>query len=300
MKILIVGSVGFIGANALRYFSSRGHNVTGCDIVESPTFLIGQYITIDAVSPNFAALFVSSNYDVCINASGSAHVGFSFEDPAKDFELNVLNVNRLLVAIRKYNPACRFINFSSAAVYGNPVRLPITEDIPTKPLSPYGFHKLQSEYLLTEYHKFFGLHTCSLRVFSAYGPGLRKQLFWDMYQKTRQPEHIQLFGTGSESRDFIYIEDLLRVVELIIESDIFEGNVINVASGKETTIREAAGIFYEILDPKLTFSFSGKVKAGDPNNWRADIQTTKLLKFQPHWNLTEGLIQYIQWLKENV
>ncbi|MDJ1473720.1 NAD-dependent epimerase/dehydratase family protein [Cytophagaceae bacterium DM2B3-1] len=300
MKILIIGSAGFIGYNAFKFFQKKGYQITGCDILANDlSWGISKYFQINTSYSDFEALFSSHTFDVCINASGSAHVGFSFEDPAKDFELNVLNVNKILVAIRKHAPKCRFINFSSAAVYGNPTKLPISEDTLLKPLSPYGFHKLQSEHLLTEYHKFFGLHTCNLRVFSAFGPKLKKQLFWDLYQKALNTNSIELFGTGEESRDFIYIEDLLQIVELVIQNAKFEGDVINVASGSETTIREAATTFYQLLDPKIEFSFSGKVKIGDPNNWCADIKKIQEIGFSPNYNLEEGLKKYVTWLKEN-
>ncbi|MDJ1482403.1 SDR family oxidoreductase [Cytophagaceae bacterium YF14B1] len=299
LNILIIGVGGFIGRNAFQYFSRHNYSVIGCDVIKNIYLNDPRYIYLGETQSDFEPLFIENNFDVCINASGSAHVGFSFEDPAKDFELNVLNVNKILVAIRKHAPKCRFINFSSAAVYGNPTQLPIAEDITLKPLSPYGFHKLQSEHLLTEYHKFFGLHTCNLRVFSAFGPELKKQLFWDLYQKTKIPGPIELFGTGEESRDFIYIEDLLQVVELVIKNAKFEGDVINVASGHETTIREAATLFYNEFNSEIQFSFSGKVKVGDPNNWCADIKKLREIGFVARYSLANGLKKYVTWLKEN-
>ncbi len=281
MKILIIGSQGFIGKHCANYFSQY------------------HQITAQGVTQDFDSLFVTQKYDVCINASGSANVGFSFENPAIDFELNVLNVNKLLVAIRQHNPTCKFINFSSAAVYGNPMKLPIAENTPTKPLSPYGFHKLQSEYLLTEYHKFFGLHTCSLRVFSAYGNGLKKQLFWDLHQKTLHNDNIELFGTGEESRDFIFIDDLIQTVALIIEKAPFEGDIFNIASGDETKIKEVVKVFFDEFCPQKNYYFSGKQKIGDPNNWCADIAKLKELGFKPQINIQLGLEKYAKWLKES-
>ena len=281
MKILIIGANGFIGSHCATYFAKKNEIFTPEKTV------------------NFEDLFQMQKFDVCINASGSANVGFSFENPAKDFELNVANVQKILSAIRTYNPKCKFINFSSAAVYGNPISLPISENASLKPLSPYGFHKLQSEYLLTEYHKFFGLHTCSLRIFSAYGQGLKKQLFWDLYQKYLQnQQEIVIFGTGQESRDFIFIDDLIKAVEIILEKNNFEGQTINVASGNETTIKEVVNTFFGILDNKTQIVFSGKAKIGDPNNWCADIEQLKNLGFKPQFDLKTGLTHYIQWLKE--
>lgn len=296
MKILIIGSKGFIGSHCVDYFKSKGFKVFQADVNES---LESNYYQIETHNSDFSLPFKENQFDVCINASGSAHVGFSFENPSKDFELNVVNVQKIVVAIRDYNPNCKLINFSSAAVYGNPQFLPITENSICKPLSPYGFHKLQSELLLTEYHKFFGLNTCSLRVFSAYGPRLRKQLFWDLYQKAIKSDFISLFGTGNETRDFIYIDDLLQIIDLVIQNSPFQGSIYNVASNQEITITHAAQIFLQEFSSNKKVVFNGEVKVGDPNNWLADIETLKNYGFKPQFNLHLGIKKYAEWLREN-
>ena len=297
MKILIIGSEGFIGSHCVDYFHSKGFEVFQADVNES---VENNFYKIERQNSDFSAPFKEHQFDVCINASGSAHVGFSFENPSKDFELNVVNVQKILVAIRDYNPDCKFINFSSAAVYGNPQTLPISENSSCKPLSPYGFHKLQSELLLTEYHNFFGLHTCSLRVFSAYGPRLKKQLFWDLYQKTLQNDVVSLFGTGNETRDFIYIDDLLQIIDLVINHSSFNGAIYNVASQVETSIAEAAQLFVKAFSPERKIVFNGELKIGDPHNWIADMKMLKEYGYKPQFNLHLGIKQYTQWLKINV
>lgn len=296
MKILIIGSRGFIGSHCVDYFKSKGFEVWQADVTESSD---SNFYKIERKNSDFALPFIENQFDVCINASGSAHVGFSFENPSKDFELNVANVQKILVAIRDYNSDCKFINFSSAAVYGNPQFLPITENSICKPLSPYGFHKWQSELLLTEYHKFFGLNTVSLRVFSAYGPGLKKQLFWDLYQKSLLSDVISLFGTGTETRDFIYIDDLLQIIDLVIQNSTFQGSSYNVASNTETTIAEAANVFINAFSPEKEVIFNGEIKIGDPNNWLADMEILKEKGFKPQFDLSLGLKKYAAWLKEN-
>ena len=295
MKILIIGSKGFIGSHCVDYFTAKGFEVFQADVNESSE---DNFYKIERQNSDFSIPFKESQFDVCINASGSAHVGFSFENPAKDFELNVVNVQKILVAIRNYNPNCKFINFSSAAVYGNPQFMPIIENSNCKPLSPYGFHKLQSELLLTEYHKFFGLNTCSLRVFSAYGPRLKKQLFWDLYQKSLQSDVVSLFGTGNETRDFIYIDDLLQIIDLVIQNSTFQGSIYNVASEVETTIAEAAQIFIAAFSSEKKLEFSGEVKEGDPIHWLADMNFLKKKGFNPQFDLHLGLKKYAEWLKE--
>jgi dTDP-glucose 4,6-dehydratase/UDP-glucose 4-epimerase len=139
MIILVIGSKGFIGSHCVDYFS-RENEVWGCDVVLD--YNTPRYISIDSVDSDFLEIFQNHKFDVCINCSGAANVPFSLEKPFNDFKLNALNVFKLLEAIRLHAPACRFITMSSAAVYGNPESLPITESQECKPVSPYGYHKV--------------------------------------------------------------------------------------------------------------------------------------------------------------
>jgi UDP-glucose 4-epimerase len=295
MRILVVGANGFVGSHCVTFLSREGHDVTGCDTKEERR---KGYIALSDFKNDFNLLFEQNRFDVCINAAGSAHVNYSFQFPEKDFKLNVSLVIDLLGAIKTYSPACKFINFSSAAVYGNPAALPVAETAETKPLSPYGYHKLLSEKLLFEYSRFFDLKTCSLRVFSVYGPGLTKQLFWDLRQKALTDPHVELFGTGNESRDFIFIDDLVEVVRTVLDRSSFSGEVINVGSGTEESIRNAASLFLKEFAPNALITFNGKEKTGDPRNWRADISILKKMNFKTEVSLEEGLKKYVEWLRK--
>ncbi|HSH65421.1 MAG TPA: NAD-dependent epimerase/dehydratase family protein, partial [Bacteroidia bacterium] len=163
-----------------------------------------------------------------------------------------------------------------------------------------GYHKLLSENLLLEYSKFFDLRTCSLRVFSAYGEGLKKQLFWDIHQKSLINGKIVLYGTGRESRDFIYISDLVNIVNLIIEKGSFSGEVYNIGNGEEVTIKEAAKTFLDRMGNgnNIEIVFSNENKVGDPTNWKADIQKIVTLGYQRSYTFKEGIDNYCKWLKE--
>ncbi|HEU4717851.1 MAG TPA: NAD-dependent epimerase/dehydratase family protein, partial [Bacteroidia bacterium] len=257
----------------------------GCDVTGADDERFFRY----SGPGTYERIFSSVPFDCCVNASGSPGVGYSLASPEKDYELNTQNVRLMLGAIRAHQPACRFINMSSAAVYGNPSRLPVSEDAMPAPLSPYGKHKLEAEQVLETFHREHDLRTVSLRVFSVYGPRLHKQLFWDIFQKTKQSKKLELFGTGEESRDFIYIRDLVRALETVMENGAFAGECINVASGVETTIREAASVFLDSLGGGFQLSFNGEVKAGDPKNWQADISRISGLGFKPAVTIAEGL-----------
>lgn len=295
-KMLVIGADGFIGSHCMRFFSESNAEVWGADI--HPAKLPNRFL-LDPGRPNFQTIFREQQFDVCINASGSANVGYSLQHPDHDFDLNVANVNRIISAIYKHNPDCAFINFSSAAIYGNPQRLPISESQSAAPVSPYGFHKLQSEYLLKEYHRFFGLKTISLRVFSAFGPGLRKQLLWDLAGQLNHSEQVTLFGSGKESRDFIFIDDLMVAIDSILHHGVFDGEAVNVGSGIETRIEEIAGYFAKCFRPGSRILFNGLQKTGDPLNWCADISKLQSWGFKPKTNLNEALKITARWLKEN-
>ncbi|GEO09907.1 NAD-dependent epimerase/dehydratase family protein [Segetibacter aerophilus] len=294
MNIAIIGAAGFIGRSCVEYFISQGHEVTAADVI--PVDELGDFYLLSSANTSFIELFQHRVFDFCINASGAASVPLSVQYPQRDFELNSYNVLKMLDAIRQYNPRCIFINFSSAAVYGNPTGLPICEDAALQPLSPYGHHKLIAEQICKEYRDFFGVTSHSLRVFSAYGPGLKKQFFWDLQNKIKEGGFVELFGTGKESRDFIFIEDILEAVDIVIKHSSQLPNAINIASGIEKTIEEATSIFIKCSGFKGDVRFGGQQREGDPINWRADISILKQFGFEPKYQLEVGLKKYIQWL----
>jgi dTDP-glucose 4,6-dehydratase/UDP-glucose 4-epimerase len=297
MRLLIIGANGFIGNAAIQYFSEC-YEIYGCDISAHSSLRTNHFWQIDSLNPDFNSIFRNTSFDYCLNASGAANVGFSFTDPLSDFRLNVGNVAAMLDSIRQFNPECRFLNISSAAVYGNPNYLPIDEQHAIAPLSPYGWHKYQSELLCREHASLYKQATRSIRVFSAYGPGLRKQLFWDMHQKLLRRKAVYLYGTGNESRDFVYIADLLQAIELVFLHASFDGGVINVANGEEITIRRAAETFYQCCKPGQSIRFSGEERTGDPVNWRAEVALLKALGYKRCYTFEQGIEQYVKWLQD--
>jgi UDP-glucose 4-epimerase len=297
MNVLIIGSQGFIGQNLTQHLNKNPNfQLSKADILplQEPN-----YTQLNSQNADFSPIFKQKSYDICINCAGAANVSLSFTHPQTDFDLNVKNVASILENIRIFNPNCKFINLSSAAVYGNPNAIPVTELADFQPLSPYAFHKKMSELLCQEYAQCYGLKTCALRIFSAYGEGLQKQLFWDIYQKTiANPTEILLFGTGEESRDFIYIEDLCAAIVLIINKLDFNGQVVNVANGQEILIKNAVSVFLKLLDYQGVIDFNGQNRIGDPLRWQADIQQLLNLNYQAAFSLEMGLSNYVKWIKK--
>jgi UDP-glucose 4-epimerase len=293
MKIFIIGSKGFIGSHLFLYFGQK-HETWGCDVFTD--YNEKNFFLISSPNTDFQNIFLNHKFEVCINASGAASVPDSMTNPARDFELNVHNVFLLLEAIRIHNPGCKFINISSAAVYGNPVELPVKETQDLNPLSPYGFHKRQAEELCSEYTAIFKVPTCSLRIFSAYGPGLKKQILWDLFIKAQLASYIELFGTGEETRDYIFIYDIVKAIDCVIQRDAFSGSVYNLGCGNAQSLRIVSELFLNCLGWSGNLIFKGIKRAGDPDYWRADISKIKSIGFVPETTLEEGIKKYVEWL----
>ena len=296
MNILIIGSKGFIGSHCVKYFSKE-HNVWECDVVAD--YVNKNYFIVDTTNADYGDIFQQQQFDICINCSGASSVPDSIKKPQRDFTLNTVNVHKQLDAIRRFNPNCKYINLSSAAVYGNPQQLPISESHNTNPISPYGAHKKMAEDVCNLFYEQYKVKCCSLRIFSAYGEGLKKQLFWDLHQKAKTSSEVVLFGTGNESRDFIHVLDIVFAIDFIIKNAEFNSEVVNIANGKEISIKYVSGLFYEIFNPsKIVVKFGGEERKGDPINWCADIGLLKTMDYKQRINIDEGLKRYVQWLKE--
>jgi UDP-glucose 4-epimerase len=294
--VLITGVAGFLGRYAAREFLLGGWRVVGLDDVSPENAPHGiEFHRLHLPDPELAALLAETAPDVCIHAAGRASVAFSLSEPAADFRDGVVLTFELLDTLRRHAPRCRFILLSSAAVYGNPAMLPVCETHETRPLSPYGWHKLQCELAVAEFARVYAQPALAVRIFSAYGPGLRRQVVWDICERTLATGRLTLHGTGEESRDFIHAADVARALALLAEGAPAEGEVYNVATGSETTIRELAGRLLAHLGRTEEPEFDGRSTPGDPRNWRADVARLAALGFAPATALEDGLRSVATW-----
>lgn len=298
-KVLITGASGFIGYRTARYFFEKGHDVIGWNQSDSQGEFIIRRIDMLEESRMVEAL-KSYKPDIIIHCAGSADVGKSVKNPIVDYEGNVTITHNLLFAMHKLGlKGTRFLFLSSAGVYGNPKSLPITEDMPLNPLSPYAVHKVMCEELCKYFIKNYGMNVKVARIFSAYGAGLRKQIFWDMYNKYQNTGKLDMFGNGNESRDYIHVNDVVQSLYLLSTTDS-DNMIFNVANGEEVTTREAAELFAENLgEDKGIVSFNGLVREGDPLNWRADISGIKALGYKKTVDMKQALKGYVEWAMAN-
>jgi UDP-glucose 4-epimerase len=297
---LVTGVTGFLGRYIARYFSSQGWSVIGIGSSppeNAPLANLTKYYSLKLPNPHLNEILQQHSPSICIHCAGRASVGLSVSEPASDFYTNSVVTFELLNALRLHSPKCKFIFLSSAAVYGNPQSLPVSETQTVAPISPYGFHKLMCEQMCLEFTKVYDLPTASLRIFSAYGPGLRRQVVWDICQKVITQKSLVLQGTGQESRDFIHALDIAKAVNVVANSAPMCGEVYNLTTGEEVTIANLAQMVLEALEENCIPQFDGVVPAGNPLNWQADISKLRSLGFTPSVSLLQGIKTFANWCR---
>lgn len=301
--VLITGVAGFLGRYTARHFTQNGWQVIGLDLVppeNAPLESLVFYQRMVLPGNGLSEVLTAYHPDACIHCAGRAAVSQSLAEPADDYRSGPNLVFDLLNTARQQVPDCRFVLLSSAAVYGNPTSLPISEDHKLSPLSPYGYHKLQSELICQEFSSIYHMQTASLRIFSAYGPGLRRQVIWDICQKVLLQKNVILQGTGKESRDFIHALDIVAALERVILQAPMLGETYNLAGGRQISISELARKLMDVLGLQRTLVFDGCLPVGMPRNWQADISRLAELGFIPKIDLDHGLKVFADWCKAEI
>ena len=231
------------------------------------------------------------------HAAGGASVGASLADPEGDFRRTVGSLEATLAFLQGAAAEARLIYPSSAAVYGARARGPIPESAALDPISPYGRHKQMAEVRIAAAAAGWGLDAVVVRFFSIYGPGLHKQLLWELARRAAAgPESIELSGHGDEARDFLFVDDAVRLVLRLagLERGAAPG-VVNGGAGRAVTVRRLAEALCSALGAPTRIGFNGQVREGDPESLVADPALARALGFEPEVSLEDGLQRFAAW-----
>jgi UDP-glucose 4-epimerase len=303
--VLVTGGAGFLGSHLVEYLVDVGAKVTVID-----NLFTGRLDHLQSVLPQIE--FINGElgkllkegrveldkFECIFHLAADADFSLSVENPIADCQNNLNTTLMLLEAIRSCPKRPRLIYPSSAAVYGNPARLPIKETDPTVPISPYGVGKLAAERYVAVYSNIYGLQATSLRFFSIYGPRQRKQVIYDLLCKViLNPKRLEVLGDGSQTRDFTYVSDVVKAMFLVAAKAPFKGEVYNVASGKSISIAALVTILCNVCNLSPVISFSGNIRPGDPEEWVVDISNLKKLGFEAKTALEDGLKAVSEWFK---
>jgi UDP-glucose 4-epimerase len=297
--IWITGAAGFIGSHAAVAFTARDWRVVG--IARSPLSAVrsGQAAFADwtdgAVTSDVLENLIAKHGPprAVFHAAGGSAVHLSYQNPTRDFMDNVVSTATLLDVLRRHSPEAILVLASSAAVYGQCGPAPISEEMAPAPVSPYGLHKRMAEDLCEQESRLSGMRTAIVRYFSVYGPTLRKQVVWDIVRRIRAGErHLELFGTGKETRDFLFIEDAVDLLYLIVSTTTDLHTIVNGGTGVATCIADLAALVKDVLSSDVLITFNGEQRAGDPKHFRACSARTASMGFQARTSLREGINRY--------
>jgi UDP-glucose 4-epimerase len=317
MQTLVTGGAGFIGGHVSEALAASGHDVTVLDNfvpyydlgIKEHNVEVGREAAADAggsyelvrhsITDADVVDELVADADVVYHQAAQAGVRKSVEEPATVNEYNVDGTINVLEAARRHD-ATRVVVASSSSVYGKPAYLPYDEDHPTTPVSPYGVSKLATEQYARVYHEIYGLPTVSLRYFTVYGPRMRPNMaMTNFVSRCLHDEPPVIYGTGEQTRDFTYVEDVKRVNEQLLTDDSADGKIVNIGSTDNIDIETLATVIRDELNPGLDIVYD-EARQGDAEHTHADIsKANDLLGYEPTVDIREGVRKFIAWYREN-
>jgi len=313
-RILVTGGAGFIGANLVRFLLKHGNQVTVLDSLASGRreYLDGlpvEFIHGDILDWTTVQRAVAGKHGV-VHLAAQTGVPGSLQDPRKDCEINVLGTLLLLEACRAEKDQAadeangwhrhipRFVFASSNAPLGRQAP-PATEDKAPLPISPYGASKLAGEAYCLAYHGSWGLGTVVLRFGNVYGPfsDHKGSVVAKFLKDISAGNKIVVDGDGQQTRDLIYVGDLCRAILLALESEV-SGEVFQVATGIETTIRKLAALVKETIRSDTAVTHGPARQADIRKNYSEIKKIRRILAWEPEVDLRRGLRMTLEWFEE--
>jgi UDP-glucose 4-epimerase len=293
MKLLIIGSEGFVGNNLVNALESK-HDIICADL--SPTSNHKNYQKIDI--NNFENVKnVVKDVDVVINLAAHTLTA-SLDQTLENAKVNIIGLLNILESCKK-NKIKKIIFTSASSLVGEPTTFQVSEEHTTKPKTAYGITKLASEHYLRLYNELYGIDFVIFRFFNIYGPYQKNGLIPSLYNRLSTNQPLTIFGEGNQVRDYVFIEDVIEFFEKTITSNIGDNQIFNLGTGIGSTIKELIQALSEItkIEPVLKYESE---RPGEIGNFVAD--TTKLetiFKKLPSTNLKNGLTHTISWIKAN-
>jgi UDP-glucose 4-epimerase len=306
MHALVTGGAGFIGSNLCRMLHAQGHSFVALDSLVSGyrrnlDFAPGALREGD-IRDRAALAAAAKDADVVFHLAASVGNKRSIDDPMTDADVNVMGTVNLMTLVHGRGIS-RVVVSSSAGTFGELKTLPIREDHPFEPDTPYGASKLFKEKFCLSYRKLYGINVVALRYFNVYGPNQRFDAYGNVipifaYRMLRN-EPVSVFGDGEQTRDFIHVSDVAKANYLGATVD-GAGGAFNLGSGTRVTINALLDLMQEVSGIKAQVEYTSP-RPGDVRHSMADISKLRSeLGFEPQTDFKEGLRDYMQWLRADL
>ncbi|MGB9959976.1 MAG: GDP-mannose 4,6-dehydratase [Candidatus Bathyarchaeales archaeon] len=294
-SILVTGGAGFIGHHLCRKLLEKDVNLTIYDnlstgrienvkdLPKPVKFVKGDVGNLETLENSVRQV------DVIFHLAAQVSVPYSMENPVEDFKSNAYGTLNILELARKKD--ARVVYTSSAAVYGKPAKLPTPEDSPLKPISFYGLSKLVGEKYCNTYIEKYGLDASIMRIANAYGPRCHGVIADYITKIRKNPNKLEIIGSGMQSRDFVHVSDVVEALILLATSKEALGQTFNVGFGKTMTVVDLAKILLKMLKLEETVvTTTSKSWEGDLDIIWLDISKAReKLKWTPKTSIEEGL-----------
>ena len=309
MHVLVTGGAGFIGSTLLDRLVADGHTVTSLDDLSTGharnvSHLDGRadvrLIELDLSRDDLTEAF-SARPDAVVHLAAQISVRVSVTDPVRDAEVNVLGTVRLLEAARRHGVGKVVFATSGGCIYGQPelADLPVREDHPTEPHSPYGASKLTGELYLRTFATLHGLAWTSLAFANVYGPRQdpagEAGVVAIFTEQMLADAPCTIFGDGEQSRDFVYVDDVVEAVVRAIEHG--DGHRINIGTGTRTSVNE----LFERLANAIAYQGAPRYEAARPGELdHISIDpglADRILGWRPTVTLDDGLRRTVEWVR---
>ncbi|MDD4857370.1 MAG: NAD-dependent epimerase/dehydratase family protein [Candidatus Krumholzibacteria bacterium] len=309
-KVVVTGAAGFIGSHLCERLLDEGHEVLGVDsftdyysperkrlhlaaCIARPGFTLAEG---DLTTCDIARLIKGARGVFHLAAQAGVRRSWGKEF-ALYIESNILATQRLLEALKDL-PGVPLVHSSSSSVYGETRTLPMREDHPKVPLSPYGATKLSAEHLCELYRLNYGVKYRALRYFTVYGPRQRPDMAFSRFITAGfAAGAIEIYGNGKQTRDFTYVTD---AVEANVRAYRYDGphTVFNIGGGSRVSILDVLGVMERELGSRLDLRFGERAKGDVTDTWADTELARDALGFAPRVDLSEGIRREIAWYRE--
>jgi UDP-glucose 4-epimerase len=250
-------------------------------------------------SLDLRAVIEEADADAVFHLASPAFVPPSLVDPVGDLLGNAGSTLLLLEAVRRCGRPPVVALMSSAAIYGTARSLPMGEDHPLEPTSPYGVAKLAAEEYLRLYTRLYDIDGFAARPFSLYGPGQQKLIVFDLFRRVLAGEDpLVIHGRREVTRDLLYVGDAARSIVALARNAPARGESYNLGAGRAVSLGDLADAVVAATGVPVAVEFTGEVRAGDPLHWEADTSRATALGAGAVTPLDEGLAKTAAWVRE--